>query len=172
MALSNKKIREMIAEKFGDSGQADISEILALFDSKTGGSTGEKSSVEYNGEIIGKKDAKTGLYYSADCFTARAQSSDGLSYYTKATQSALSKLRRAKAQAKEEADAALRKKEITVDEWNAKLDEIDAMTIDTEALSVGGYSSPDELIAAYEAGELVCPTVNEEEGEEAPAEEA
>lgn len=156
--LSNKKIRELILENYSESDNVAVSDILKLFESKSGGFGGEKSAVEVDGVVIGKKDAKTGLYYGAECFTARAQSSDGLGYYTKATQSALNKLRREKSKAKDEADAQLRAGEIDVEEWNSKLDEIEAMGIDIDALTEGGYETAEALIEAYNNGELTCPS--------------
>lgn len=150
--MTLKKVRETLVKALGEdvNRKVTVGEVLTLFEGKTGGK-GESSAVVVDGKVVGKKDALTGLYFPAEAFGKRSQSSDGLNYYTKASQALLNKVRREKEAAKKELDAKLAEGKIDVNTWKKELEKIASMAPSKEEIaevSKGGFKTPEELIKA------------------------
>ncbi len=78
-ALSKKRVREMITEKFGDADTISTTELMDLFASGTAGnSTGESTiAIDEDGEIIGKRCSYFGVYMDISEFGTMGTDDEG-----------------------------------------------------------------------------------------------
>ncbi len=110
-ALSKKRVRELITEKFGTDGEVAINDVLALFASAERGTTGETTLVfNENGEVIGKKCSYFGVYMPISEFGTMGKEEDGTpkyAYQSKAAQKCLREKRKEIEEMKEKIDAEL-----------------------------------------------------------------
>lgn len=121
--LSKSKVRETIEEAFAGQETVSLAAVLALFDGKSGGSTGSTTMV-YNdaGEVIAKRCSYFGVFFDIAEFGKRG---DTYSYQSKTAESLVRKARTNAINEKKLADEQLADEVIDVAQWKAKLAEIE-----------------------------------------------
>ena len=125
-ALSKKKVREMITEKFGDQGTVEVNDVLALFASADR-AVGETTTVfDDEGNVIGKKCSYFGLYMPISEFGTMGKDEDGnikYSYQSKEAQKCIRERKKEVEKMNAEAEAQLDETG-DVDAWREAKSEI------------------------------------------------
>lgn len=125
-ALSKKKVREIILDKFNENDEVKVSDILELFKSAER-AVGESTLVKDDeGNVIGRKCSYFGLYLPIDQFGTMGTDEEGnpkYSYQSKPAQKCIRETKKKIATIKAQADADLEETE-DLEAWKEKMAEI------------------------------------------------
>ena len=151
-ALSKKRVREIITEKFGTDTEVNVNDVLALFASAERGSTGESTLVlDDEGNVVGKKCSYFGLYLPISEFGTMGKDEDGnvkYAYQSKAAQKCLREKSKDVEDMKNKIDADL--------EENGDLDAWRAAKSELAEFEASKCDVPEELIYGETADELLA----------------
>ena len=151
-ALSKKKVRETILEKFNQNDEVKVSDILALFES-AGRAVGETTLVyDEEGNVVGRKCSYFGKYLPINQFGTMGTDEDGNPKYAYQSKPAQKLIREHKKQVAEMAAKIEAELEETgdVDAWReakSELAEFEAQKADCPE-DVPCYDTAEELLEA------------------------
>ena len=149
-ALSKKKVREMIEEKFEGEETISKAAVLELFASADRGATGETTLVFDGDEVVGKRCSYFGLYLPISEFGTMGKEEDGSVKYAYQSKPAQKLLR----EKKKEVDEMKEKIEAELDE-TGDLDAWREAKSELAEFEATKGEVPEDIIATETAEDLI-----------------
>ena len=135
---SKKQIREMITEKFGEENvTVELDDILALFESKSGGPTGEATTIkDADGNVVAKRCSYFEEFLPIEHFGTVGKDDDGnpkYAYQSKPAQAIVRATKKQVAEMLDKADAVLEETE-DIEQWKELKAEAAALEAEKQPL--------------------------------------